>query len=49
MFILQLALILLATKLAGQLSLKLLTPVLGKIIVGIILGLPFLDGFMIRN
>ncbi len=46
MFILQLALILLATKLAGQLSLKLHQPsVLGKIIVGIILG-PALLGWV---
>lgn len=46
MFILQLSIILLATKLAGQLSLKLRQPsVLGKIIVGIILG-PALLGWV---
>ncbi|RDW19648.1 cation:proton antiporter [Oceanobacillus chungangensis] len=46
MFILQLVIILLATKLAGQLSIKLGQPsVLGKIIVGIILG-PALLGWV---
>ena len=46
MFILQLAIILLATKLAGQLSIRLGQPsVLGKIIVGIILG-PALLGWV---
>lgn len=39
MFILQIAIILLATKLAGQLSIKLGQPsVLGKILIGIVLG-----------
>lgn len=46
MFILQLVIILLATKLAGQLSIRLGQPsVLGKIIVGIILG-PALLGWV---
>ena len=46
MFILQIAIILLATKLAGQLSIRLGQPsVLGKIIVGIILG-PALLGWV---
>ena len=46
MFILQIVIILLATKIAGQLSIRLGQPsVLGKIIVGIILG-PALLGWV---
>ena len=46
MFILQIVIVLLATKIAGQLSIRLGQPsVLGKIIVGIILG-PALLGWV---
>ena len=46
MFILQIVIVLLATKVAGQLSIRLGQPsVLGKIIVGIILG-PALLGWV---